>query len=177
MQLTSNGDLITIEQHHSLLLSQEMRLESQDQGEVDIILPTTAFLSTKASSSQSCGQPSNRSHFHGRGRGKGNFNRPSSSNSNNLQDLSMPQSQQRAPCQIFNKINHSALDCFYRMDHSYQRRQPPARLVVMAAARIQPGLWYTDTGATNHVTSDLSILSLHLNTKEVIKLPSVMVMV
>lgn len=49
MQLTSNSDLITIEQLHSLLLSQEMRLESQDQGEVDIILPTTAFLSTKAS--------------------------------------------------------------------------------------------------------------------------------
>lgn len=73
----------------------------------------------------------------------------------------MPQSQQRAPCQIFNKIIHSALDCFYRMDHSYQRRQPPARPVVGAVARIQPGLWYTDTGATNHVTSDLSNLSLH----------------
>ena len=31
----------------------------------------------------------------------------------------------------------------------------------MAAAHTQPGTWYTDTGATNHVTSDLSNLSFH----------------
>lgn len=66
MHVTSNSDSITIEKIHSLVLSQEMRLESQDQDEVALIPPTTAFMSTKASSSQSRGQPSNRSRFRGR---------------------------------------------------------------------------------------------------------------
>jgi hypothetical protein len=39
----------------------------------------------------------------------------------------------RAPCQICGKTSHQALDCFHRMDFSYQGRHPPSQLAAMAA--------------------------------------------
>lgn len=46
------------------------------------------------------------------------------------------------------------------MDHAYQGRHPPARLAAMATSnRISvEQQWYTDTGAIDHITSDLSNL-------------------
>ena len=38
-----------------------------------------------------------------------------------------------APCQIYGKTSHQALDCLHRMDYSYQRRHPSTQLVVMVA--------------------------------------------
>ena len=130
MHVTSNSDPTSTEELQSLMLSQEVRLESQEQDDVPVNPPTTAFVATKSSSSQPPrGQSNNRSRGRGQGRSRGNFNRSiyPSSNTNNVQGSSM-QSQQLAPCQIFNNVNHSALDCFYRMDHSYQGRPPPAKL-------------------------------------------------
>ncbi|RWR95948.1 GATA zinc finger domain-containing protein 14-like protein isoform X1 [Cinnamomum micranthum f. kanehirae] len=49
------------------------------------------------------------------------------------------------------------------MDHAYQGRHPPQRLAAMVAAH-QPKLddtWYSDTGATHHITPDLGNLSIH----------------
>jgi hypothetical protein len=70
----------------------------------------------------------------------------------------------RAPCQICGKTNHQALDCYRRMDFSFQGRHPPYQLAAMTAhahavpENEQP--WYLDSGANNHVTAELENLSL-----------------
>jgi hypothetical protein len=67
-------------------------------------------------------------------------------------------------CQICGKLGHQALDCYHRMDFAYQGRHPPARLAAMAstsnASQTQAGeTWLTDTGATDHLTSNLGNLT------------------
>jgi hypothetical protein len=37
------------------------------------------------------------------------------------------------PCQICGKTSHQALDCFHRMDYSFQGRHPPSQLTAMVA--------------------------------------------
>ena len=58
-------------------------------------------------------------------------------------------------------VGHLALDCFNRLDLSFQGKQPPKKLQTMATAKHGETTWFTDTGATNHATSNLSNLSLH----------------
>jgi hypothetical protein len=70
----------------------------------------------------------------------------------------------RPPFQICGKTSHQALDCYHRMDFAFQGRHPPAQLAAMTAYTPdtpeveQP--WYLDSGANNHVTSELEKLSL-----------------
>lgn len=77
-------------------------------------------------------------------------------------------------CQICGVLSHSALDCCYRMDPSYQSyhhttSSPNSNLHVRAyAARTPPTSssilttppWHVDLAATNHITNDLSNLQL-----------------
>ena len=48
------------------------------------------------------------------------------------------------------------------MDYAYQGQLPPNKLAAMVASNQFPGEqnWYTDTGATDHITSDVGNLSL-----------------
>ncbi|KAJ0038173.1 hypothetical protein Pint_23362 [Pistacia integerrima] len=68
------------------------------------------------------------------------------------------------PCQIYGKPNHQALDCYHRMDFTYQGRHPLAQLTAMAIHTHvtqevdQP--WYLDSGANNYITSELGNLTL-----------------
>lgn len=39
----------------------------------------------------------------------------------------------RLPCQICGEPSQNALDCFHRMDYSYQCRHPPPQLAAMVA--------------------------------------------
>lgn len=70
----------------------------------------------------------------------------------------------RPPCQIYGKTSHQALDCYHIMDFAFQGWHPPAQLAAMTAYTPntpeveQP--WYLDSGANNHVTSELEKLSL-----------------
>jgi hypothetical protein len=45
------------------------------------------------------------------------------------------------------------------MDESYQE-EPPSAAVATTSYKVDPN-WYTDTGATDHITSDLDRLALH----------------
>jgi hypothetical protein len=70
----------------------------------------------------------------------------------------------RSPCQICGKLSHRALDCFHRMDYSFQGRHPPAQLAAMVAPTHtvpEDDPWYADSGANNHITNDIANLSLH----------------
>lgn len=71
-------------------------------------------------------------------------------------------SSTRLCCQIWNRTGHSALDCFHRMDYSFQGKRPPVQLAAMAvsASQLNTQQWYTDTGATNHITNDLQNRSI-----------------
>lgn len=48
------------------------------------------------------------------------------------------------------------------MDYSFQGKRPPVQLAAMAASASQLNTqqWYTDTGATNHITNDLQNRSI-----------------
>ena len=80
------------------------------------------------------------------------FNQAKQSNQNSGQSS-------RPICQICSKSGHSALDCYHRMDFTYQGRHPPAKLASMVAnaAQVQASnAWLTDTGYSDHVTPNLS---------------------
>ena len=73
----------------------------------------------------------------------------------------------RPSCQICGEPGHLALDCYHRMDYSYQRKNPPSQFATMVA-RAHPSAmeqndeepWYADSGANNHVTAALDNLTL-----------------
>ncbi|KAF8389139.1 hypothetical protein HHK36_025825 [Tetracentron sinense] len=50
-----------------------------------------------------------------------------------------------------------------RMDYAYQGWIPPQKLTAMIDSHSPPNTqtWYTDTGASHHITSDLANLSIH----------------
>jgi hypothetical protein len=72
----------------------------------------------------------------------------------------------RVPCQIYGKLGHQALDCFHRMNYTYQGKHPPAQLAAMAAktnAQTEQNAeqpWYADSGANNHITATLDNLAI-----------------
>ena len=65
------------------------------------------------------------------------------------------------PCQICGKTNHQALNCYHRMDYSYQRRHPSTQLLAMVAhtnAAFEDQKWFVDSGANAHITNELENL-------------------
>jgi hypothetical protein len=69
----------------------------------------------------------------------------------------------RVPCQICGKTNHQALDCFHRMDYSFQGRHPSSQLAAMMAqtnSEIEDQQWFADSGANAHITNELEHLSI-----------------
>jgi hypothetical protein len=69
----------------------------------------------------------------------------------------------RPPCQICGKTSHQALDCFHRMDYSFQGRHSPSQLTAMVAhinSELENQQWLADSGANAHITNELENLSL-----------------
>uniref|UniRef100_A0A2N9IWR1 Reverse transcriptase Ty1/copia-type domain-containing protein n=1 Tax=Fagus sylvatica TaxID=28930 RepID=A0A2N9IWR1_FAGSY len=86
-------------------------------------------------------------------------------NSSNRGRGGSPQGRSERPtCQIYWKIGHYAIDCYHRMDFAYQGKNLPTKLATMASAsnlqHVQGSeTWLTDTGATDHITSNASNLN------------------
>lgn len=63
-------------------------------------------------------------------------------------------------CQICDRPGHSALDCFNRLNLSYEGRMPSKKLSAMAAQRLpsdpSSSTWICDSGANTHITSDVN---------------------
>ncbi|XP_028963673.1 uncharacterized protein [Malus domestica] len=65
-------------------------------------------------------------------------------------------------CQICRRNGHSAIDCYNRMNTSYEGRVPSARLTAFAAQSTRapqsvspaPTTWLLDSGANTHITND-----------------------
>ncbi|PRQ27402.1 putative transcription factor interactor and regulator CCHC(Zn) family [Rosa chinensis] len=68
--------------------------------------------------------------------------------------------QGRPTCQICNRMGHSALDCYNRLNLSFEGRVPTKKLSAMAASTSSPSssTWLLDSGANAHITSNLSNL-------------------
>jgi hypothetical protein len=67
------------------------------------------------------------------------------------------QANTRPVCQICGKNNHTALDCYHRMDYSFQGRHPPSELAAMVAhlnENFGAQKWLADFGANAHITAD-----------------------
>lgn len=74
----------------------------------------------------------------------------------------------RPTCKICGKQGHMAVACWHRLDESFQPQHPPNNTSSgQCAAQSKSALfvgpemvfdssWYADSGATNHVTSELS---------------------
>uniref|UniRef100_A0A2N9J1Y5 Retrotransposon Copia-like N-terminal domain-containing protein n=1 Tax=Fagus sylvatica TaxID=28930 RepID=A0A2N9J1Y5_FAGSY len=143
-----------------------MRLKAQQTPSLEA--SPTAMYTPKATQSNNRGR--NSVHHRGsnmRGRGPSGFRRN--------QNWSQPQSgsvsfgnsgpmPSRPPCQICNRSGHSALDCYQRMNHAYEGRIPTQKLTAMAAtasSNIPSTTWISDSGASNHITADLTNLAIH----------------
>lgn len=133
--ICTRSSLITIEELHVLLICEEMNMEGTSQSHSDFsftALLTSWNFTPRPMSYNSRGQ----SGYSDRGRGR-NSNRGRGSFSQTQQNFS--QSQQniqssRPSCQICSRSGHSALDCYHRIDYSYQGRHPPSQLAIMAAS-------------------------------------------
>ena len=103
-----------------------------------------------------------------RARGSFGSRRPqnswSLSNSGSTNFGSSSNNSSRLTCQICNRPGHGARDCFHRMNRAYEGRIPTQKLMAMAAAASLNNphtIWLSDTGASNHITSDLANLAIH----------------
>jgi hypothetical protein len=63
--------------------------------------------------------------------------------------------------QICNKISHIALRCYNRFDHTYggDEEHHSANHAVSTSYQVDPN-WYTDSGATDHITGNLDRLHM-----------------
>ncbi|KAA8535282.1 hypothetical protein F0562_030285 [Nyssa sinensis] len=181
--IRTKSENITLEEVYAMLKIEEQTIESVHKQNNSPPFPG-AMMATNYRPNFSSNRGYSPSNFSGRGRGRGRFSNrggrmhsfgrfqsPNFGQSNLPYPTKQPQqSNQRSNnshpvvCQICNKNGHSALDCYHRMDFSYQGKPPSPQLTAMSAtyntgSDCSPNYWYTDTGATNHITADLANLN------------------
>ena len=127
---------------------------------------------------------------HNRGRGKGNFNHRGGRGGRNAGNQSphynhftpfQPQQSSsslfaprsdRPICQICNKLGHTTIDCYHRMDYAYQGKHPPTKLTAMATASnaslAQEQPWLANNVVTDHVIANLNQLNFPQDRKSVV---------
>ncbi|OMO75792.1 Reverse transcriptase, RNA-dependent DNA polymerase [Corchorus capsularis] len=154
VSVSTRSEPVTMDDLHSLLLGYEYRLEQHTLSE-----PITANIATKTNSSAPRpprNQELGRGSFCCRGRGRGRSTPSLNSNASNGNFTDRPQ------CQVCSKFGHFALDCFHRFEYGYQSSQTTNSSALMASSStISQDDWYPDFGASNHLTADLSNMSIH----------------
>lgn len=69
--------------------------------------------------------------------------------------------QTRPQCQICERFGLIAINCYDRMNTAYEGKIPTKKLAAMAASPSQANsTWYTDSGASNHITTDMANLAI-----------------
>jgi rubredoxin len=92
------------------------------------------------------------------GRNSNSNNYGSNSNNHNKSRGNFNNSGKRLMCQVCEKEGHTTVQCWYRFDESYGAEKRAA-----AATTHSYGIdtnWYTNTGATDHITSELEKLDM-----------------
>uniref|UniRef100_A0A2N9GZ53 Reverse transcriptase Ty1/copia-type domain-containing protein n=1 Tax=Fagus sylvatica TaxID=28930 RepID=A0A2N9GZ53_FAGSY len=146
---------LSLEDLYGHLLAHELRLV-QNQPSVDLSTATANYAHkgssnrggrgnrfTTPSSAGRTSSSGNR-HTYGRGRGRGQ-----SSNGS------------RPTCQVCGKLGHIAFTCYHRFDKAYATERNPHLQALLATPQPHSDYnWYSDTGASHHLTSDLSNLNM-----------------
>lgn len=97
----------------------------------------------------------------------GNFSDHSGGGYNGGGSLSGVSSSNSILCQICNKPNHTAWNCWHRMDSSFQpslMTYPPqssTKAFVASSALTSVPDWFVDSAATHHLTNDLYNMHLY----------------
>jgi hypothetical protein len=160
----TRADPLSIEDLYGHLLAHEQHLE-HNQPTVDLSTANVNFAAKRGSirggrggrssyfQNSGRGYSSNSSHhrnYRGRGRGKG----PSSYSQSHL-----------LMCQLCRKPGHDAIDCYHRFDQTFHRDSTPNyQAFFLASSANFDSVWYPDSGATHHLTSDLANLNLNAET-------------
>ncbi|XP_012702882.1 uncharacterized protein LOC101777117 [Setaria italica] len=157
--LVTRVELISFTELYSQLLSFENQLELQDgSGSSVNNISKGSCGSSGGRGGGNCGHGPRRGGRGGFGHGCGNQNQPCT---NQHQHRSSGSSSNICPlCQVCFKKGHLSSDCWLRYNDTYI---PDKRLVATAynnTYSVDTNL-YTDTGAMNHVTSELEKLSFH----------------
>jgi hypothetical protein len=139
--MTTKNEALSLDEVYAHLLSFEAR-QLQHQAEARLNIGASANVAGRG------GSPG-RGHASGRGRGRGR----------GVHGRDVSGSSRRSPCQICGKEVHTAIRCWYRMDDSYTDDPPSANMVATSSYQVDPN-WYSDTGATDHITSDLDRLTM-----------------
>ncbi|KAL5833967.1 hypothetical protein ACOSQ3_017641 [Xanthoceras sorbifolium] len=159
--VSSQHQSMSLEDAQYALMVHEQRLEQLNSiSSIDASGALAHFISNSAPNGNNRGGFTSRGNNSGRGgRGRGR-----KWNNNN-----------RISCQLCSKSGHGALQCYKRFDQSwngapqqvFHNPSPPqAHFHQNSAAyfatpnSVQDQSWYLDSGATNHITSDLGNLSL-----------------
>ncbi|WVZ64106.1 hypothetical protein U9M48_013673 [Paspalum notatum var. saurae] len=150
--LVARVEPITLGELYSQLLSFETRIDLQQGG---------SNSSVNAANRGGRGGASGRGQWRGRGNnsrgrsaghGRGNQQRSYSGGQQRINNST----DTRPLCQVCLKKGHLAPDCWHRYDENYT---PDSKVVAAAHAYNIDTAWYSDTGATDHITSELEKLS------------------
>jgi hypothetical protein len=66
----------------------------------------------------------------------------------------------KVQCQLYLKTVHDAHKCYQRFNHSFVREDRSAGNMTINGMGFNPS-WYTDPGATDHITADLDKFTMH----------------
>lgn len=144
--INTRRDPITIDERLGMLLHEEERLDRSRNA----LLSANAAVRTGHSPRQGA-PPSSQSRTHG-------TNDPG-------QRRGPPRDRPKVECQICHKFGHTADKCHYRYKETYVPKKAPstatASALLASTSTVNDPAWYLDSGASNHLTSDLNNLSIH----------------
>jgi hypothetical protein len=139
--IAARSDPITLGELYSQLLSFENRLELQKDGQ-------SMSLVNNASRGQG-------TFYRGRG-GRG----PGCGGGHGRGDCSNKPRKNFPPCQLCGRTNHPMFKCYKRFDPNYLGEEKSANSANSYGVYSN---WYVDSGATEHVTGELDMLTMKVN--------------
>lgn len=150
--ITARDDPVSLNSFYAYLLSAELRLEQQNSsGEIHPSANAAARGNDRGSNGARGGHGGQGGGHGGQGGGQG-CGRGGRGRGNGRSNLK---------CQVCNKFGHDALHCRNRFNHAFQpedNRERSGNSANTGSYSVDPH-WYADTGATDHLTSDLDRLS------------------
>jgi hypothetical protein len=68
-------------------------------------------------------------------------------------------STSRPRCQVCYKVDHTTKHCWHRFEEDYEPEEKHVAAAIGGAYNVDTN-WYTDTGATDHITSELEKIAV-----------------
>lgn len=154
--ITTKSEALTLDDVYAYLMTFEARqLKYQEEARVHV--GTTANFAGRGNQQF----PRGRSGARGRGAPPPNRGRGGSfpGRSRGQPSSPFPDRAQRPRCQICGLRSHTVIKCWHRMDESYLE-EPPYSGMAATSSYTADSNWYTDSRATDYITSDLDRLAV-----------------